>query len=80
MQLQFDQTEYQRIVQKLRGLEVYKAQIGIRSSYYTTIEEARQAALEWFSFRLSTYKRECPAKRLTVATIKLLSTAPGTQV
>jgi len=82
-ELKFLNTVHGRYVQQLENqtlnfkLQIFKAYLPATLTYripvYTTLEEARQSALDWWVTELRSYTRECASKNRAKHAIRLLT-------
>mgnify|MGYP001618218945 CR=1 FL=1 len=75
MKLQLRPTIYDTYVQQLGDLEAYKVNTAMFPDWYTTLEEAHQAALKRARFEFASYKRDCEGKRLAQQAIATLESS-----
>ena len=70
---------YGRYVWWLQGVQAFIAACG-RDRWFSTQEEARQAALDWHKKKVLGYGRECPGKRLHREAVAYLESVAPRQI
>ena len=70
MILTLHNTSYSPYIHQLGTLPAYRA--AGSSRWFTTLEEARQSALDWYRFEAGTYRRACHGKAYALAAVKRL--------
>ena len=72
MQLELYDVGYGWLIQRLGDLNVY----GASGHWFTSLEEAHEAALKGHHSSLRSYARDCPGRRKAAASIAILEGSP----